>query len=215
MIKAGRVTVDGTPAHLGQQANPAEQEICVDGRPIETKRREKVYIMLHKPRGYVTTVRDDKGRRTVMDLLGADGKGLWPVGRLDWDSQGLLIMTNDGEVTRRLTHPSFQVEKVYRVRIRGQEFDQKVRDMEGPLKIDGEPIQPAKVRLLWFEGEEGLIEVKIKEGKNRQVRKMCAMFNLNVVRLTRVGEGELKIGGTKPGKWRHLTPREVAYVQGI
>lgn len=215
MIQHGRVTVDGKPAHLGQQADPLHQMIRVDGVPIPGALSERVYIMLYKPRGYVTTVRDDKGRRTVMDLLGRDGHGLWPVGRLDWDSQGLLLMTNDGEVTRRLTHPSFQVEKVYRVRVRGQEFEEKASAMEALRKIDGEPIQPAKTRLLWSEEDAGLIEVRIREGKNRQVRNMCALVGLQVVRLTRVGEGELKLGGLKPGKWRHLTAQEVEYLRSV
>lgn len=215
MILAGRVTVDGEPAELGQRANPVKQTICVDGRPITAKLDKRVYIMLNKPRGYVTTVKDDRGRRTVLDLLGEDGKGLWPVGRLDRDSQGLLLMTNDGEVTRRLTHPSFQVEKIYRVWVKGEDITQKARELEKPLVIDGEALQPAKARVIRITEEGGVLEVRIREGKNRQVRNMCAHFDLHVSRLTRIGEGELQLGKLELGKWRHLTPEEVTYLQSI
>ena len=215
LISAGRVTVDGIPAHLGQQADPATQVICVDGRPVDAALGERVYIMLNKPRGYVSTVRDDRGRKTVLDLLGPEGRGLWPVGRLDRDSQGLLLMTNDGEVTRRLTHPSFAVEKVYRVYVRGEDVARKAKELEGPLTIDGEALQPAKARLVREMSEGGVLEISIREGKNRQVRKMCALFDLHVSRLVRIQEGELHLGNLKTGAWRHLTKEEVAYLQGV
>ena len=215
MILAGRVTVDGVPAELGQRADPATQTICVDWRPVVAALEQRVYLMLNKPRGYVSTVRDDRGRRTVLDLLGDEGRGLWPVGRLDRDSQGLLLMTNDGEVTRRLTHPSFAVEKVYRVYVRGETVVEKAVALEGPLTIDGEALRPAKARLLREMSEGGVLEITIREGKNRQVRKMCALFDLHVTRLVRVREGQLQLGDLKTGAWRHLTAEEVAYLQGI
>ncbi|MCL2562741.1 MAG: rRNA pseudouridine synthase [Oscillospiraceae bacterium] len=222
LILAGRVTVDGAPAELGQRADPVVQVICVDGQPVTASLSERVYIMLNKPRGYVSTVRDDRGRRTVLDLIGDGGKGLWPVGRLDRDSQGLLLMTDDGDVTRRLTHPSFEVEKVYRVYVRnnaelkgGGDLAEKAVRMEEPLTIDGELLRPAKVRLVREMAEGGVLEVRIREGKNRQVRKMCALFDLHVTRLVRVGEGELQLGDLKTGTWRHLTAAEVAYLQGV
>ena len=221
LILAGRVTVDGEPAHLGQRADPAVQIICVDGRPVAALREERVYIMLNKPRGYVSTARDDRGRRTVLDLLGPEGQGLWPVGRLDRDSQGLLLITNDGEVTRRLTHPSFAVEKVYRVwvktvdSVRAGDLTRAVAALNEPLVIDGETLQPAKVRLVRETDGGGVLEVRIKEGKNRQVRKMCGLFDLEVSHLVRVQEGELQLRGLKIGSSRHLTAEEVAYLRRI
>jgi len=215
MIRAGRVTVDGVPAELGQRADPAAQTICVDWRPVVAALEPRIYIMLNKPRGFVSAVRDDRGRRTVLDLLGNEGPGLWPVGRLDRDSQGLLLMTNDGEVTRRLTHPSFAVKKVYRVYVRGESLAQKAVELEGPLTIDGEALQPAKARLIREMSEGGVLEVTIREGRNRQVRKMCALFDLHVTRLVRIQEGELSLGDLKTGTWRHLTEEEVSYLQGI
>ena len=215
MIKAGRVTVDGVRAELGQQADPSKQTICVDGRPLKGALEKRVYILLNKPRGYVTTVKDDRGRRTVLDLLGPEGRGLWPVGRLDRESQGLLLMTNDGDVTRVLTHPSFEVEKTYRVWVRGADVWQKVLELEKPLTIDGERLKAARVRLIDETSDGGVIDVKIKEGKNRQVRNMCALFDLEVIRLMRIREGELRLGDLQNGKWRHLTPEEVGYLRNI
>ena len=216
LIRAGRVSVDGTPAILGKRADPFTQEICVDGKPIPAPQGGRVYIMLNKPPGYVTTLRDDRGRRTVMDILGEHGAGLWPVGRLDYQSQGLLLLTNDGAVTQRLTHPSFEVEKIYQVRVRGREVEERTAQMEGPLIIDGAPIQPASARVLRVEPSgTAVIEVRIREGKNRQVRKMCAAVHLEVEQLTRVGEGALKLGDLKTGKWRHLTEEEIAYLQKL
>ncbi|MCL2368952.1 MAG: rRNA pseudouridine synthase [Oscillospiraceae bacterium] len=215
LISAGRVTVDGVPAQLGDRADPSSQVVAVDGVPVLAAEGERMYIMLNKPRGYVTTVKDDRGRRTVMDLLGEDGKGLWPVGRLDRDSQGLLLMTNDGAVTQRLTHPSFEVEKTYHAFVRGEEVAEKAYEMTKPLVIEGVRLQPAQVRLRRELSEGGVLEIQIKEGKNRQVRNMCAHFDLYVSRLVRVREGELQLGDLKTGNWRHLTPDEVAYLQGI
>ena len=213
MIQSGRVTIDGEPAHLGQRADPATQDIRVDGRPLPAARAETVYIMLHKPVGYISTVRDDRGRKTVMDLLGAQGEGLWPVGRLDRDSQGLLLITNDGGVTQRLTHPSFGVEKVYRVWVRGEGLEDKAKEMEGPLEIDGQATIPAKVCLLSQKRGGGILEVRLYEGKNRQVRKMCALFDLNVERLLRTEEGGLQLGDLKEGAWRPLKEEEVGILR--
>jgi len=215
MILAGRVTVDGVRAELGQQADPLRQTICVDGRPVTGALEARVYLMLNKPRGYVTTVRDERGRRTVLDLLGPEGRGLWPVGRLDRDSQGLLLMTNDGEVTRRLTHPSFAVEKLYRVWVQGEGVPEKAKALEGPLTIEGQVLQKAKVRLVQEREDGGVLEISIREGKNRQVRKMCALFDLEVLRLVRIGEGKLQLGDLKTGSSRHLTSEEVAYLKKI
>ena len=216
LILAGRVTVDGIVAELGQQADPDVQEICVDGVAISASLEGRVYIMLNKPRGTVTTVRDDRGRKTVMDILGNAGHGLWPVGRLDYLSQGLLLLTNDGEVTQRMTHPSFEVEKIYQVWVRGADLAQAVVAMEALTEIDGAPIGRPQVQLLRTESSGvGVLEVRIREGRNRQVRKMCAAVGLKVEQLIRVGEGALTLGDLPPGQWRYLTEAEIAYLQGV
>ena len=216
MILAGRVTVDGVAAELGQRADAETQVICVDGRPISAALTQRVYIMLNKPRGYVTTVRDERGRKTVMDLLGEAGHGLWPVGRLDYLSQGLLLLTNDGEVTRRLTHPSFEVEKVYHVWVRGGDIAKQAEAMAGELVLDGTPIKQAGVQVLRRSSSgAAVLEVRITEGRNRQVRRMCALCGLEVEQLMRVGEGALVLGDLQPGEWRYLRSEEVAYLRGL
>ena len=216
LILTGRVTVDGVLAELGQRADAETQIICVDGQAISARLERRVYIMLNKPRGYVTTVRDERGRKTVLDLLGDIGHGLWPVGRLDYLSQGLLLLTNDGEVTRRLTHPSFEVEKVYHVWVRGEDVARQAEAMAGELMLDGVPIKRAGVQILRTEPSGvTVLEVRITEGRNRQVRRMCALCGLEVEQLMRVGEGALVLGDLKPGAWRHLTDGEVTYLQGL
>ncbi|MCL2827798.1 MAG: rRNA pseudouridine synthase [Oscillospiraceae bacterium] len=216
LITAGRVTVDGIPAVLGQRADPFAQVICVDGKALSAPLEERTYMMLNKPVGYLTTVRDDRGRKTVMELLGACAQGLWPVGRLDRNSEGLLLLTDDGEVTRRLTHPSYGVEKIYRVWVSGGDLEQSATEMGAPLVIDGRPIQRARVRLIRTYGADGgILEVGIREGRNRQVRKMCDLCGLTVRRLMRVGEGQLQLGDLKIGAWRPLTTEEIAYLKKI
>ena len=207
-ITAGRVSVNGAPAELGQRADPDRDDIRVDGRPLSPK-AELVYLMLNKPRGYVTTLSDEKGRRTVADLTADCGARVWPVGRLDLDSEGLLLMTNDGDLTRRLLHPSGEVEKTYHVTVRGvvagaAERLAAIRDLEG------EPIRPAGVALLRRTGETAELAVTIHEGKNRQIRRMCAACGLTVKRLRRVREHTLELGELPVGTWRYLTAAEVA-----
>ena len=216
LITEGYVTVDGIPATLGTKADPNAQEICVHGKPIAAQRDAFTYILLHKPKGYLSTVTDDRGRKTVMDLLGDTGLGLWPVGRLDLDSQGLLLLSNDGALTQKLTHPSFGVEKTYQVKVKGENIEQAVSGLAGEIELDGEILNPAKVQLLSMQNADvALIEITINQGKNRQVRRMCALFELTVLSLTRVREGNLQLGALGTGKWRHLSAEEVQYLQKI
>ena len=216
LIEEGHVTVDGIPAALGTKADPSTQEICVYGKAITAEQADFTYILLHKPKGYLSTVTDDRGRKTVMDLLGEVGQGLWPVGRLDLDSQGLLLLTNDGALTQKLTHPSFGVEKTYEVKVRGENIEQAVLGLGGELTLDGEILNPAKVQLLSKQSADtALLEITINQGKNRQVRRMCALFDLNVLSLTRVREGNLQLGALNAGKWRHLLAEEARYLQEI
>ena len=207
-ITAGRVSVNGAPAELGQRADPDRDDIRVDGRPLSPK-AEPVYLMLNKPRGYVTTLSDERGRPTVADLTADCGARVWPVGRLDLDSEGLLVMTNDGDLTRRLLHPSGEVEKTYHVTVRGPvagaaERRSAIRDLEG------EPIRPAGVVGLRRAGGTAELAVTIHEGKNRQIRRMCAACGLTVRRLRRVREHTLELGELPPGRWRYLTAAEIA-----
>lgn len=208
-LSAGRVTVNGHTAALGQKADPDRDVICVDGAPVHAP-SAPTYLMLHKPRGYITTLSDEKGRPAVADLVHDCPARVWPVGRLDWDSEGLLLMTNDGELTHRLTHPSHQVEKEYIVTVTG-DIDAALPILEGPMSLDDVPLAPAQVRVL---GEKRLAIV-IHQGKNRQVRRMCAAAGLEVTRLKRLREGTLTLGDLPRGQWRLLTAAEVAALKAL
>ena len=212
-LTAGRVTVNGETARLGQKADQDRDEILVDGAPL--KGPEKwVYLMLNKPRGYVTTLSDEQGRPTVAELTADAGVRVYPVGRLDLDSEGLLLLTNDGALTARLLHPSHEVDKTYRVQVYGPvagaaEKLAAIRDLRG------EPIRPARVRCLWQGEKTAELEITIHEGKNRQIRRMCARCDLKVKRLRRVREHTLELGDLPPGQWRYLTEAEVAELKGL
>lgn len=211
LIRAGRVTVNGAAAELGQKADILQDEICVDGKAL-TKRPQSLTIMLHKPRGYVTTASDEKGRKTVMDLVRGCGVRLWPVGRLDMDSEGLLLLTNDGALTNHLLHPSHAVDKVYHVWVSGDiaAAVPKLRAME---KLDGESIRCPDVKFIKKLDQGGILAVMIHEGKNRQVRRMCAHAGLQVSRLKRVREGAVSLGDLPMGKWRVLTEKEITLLK--
>lgn len=207
-IRAGRVTVNGKPAKLGDKADLSRDRVELDGKPLKA-REEHTYLMLHKPRGYVSTLSDERGRRTVAELVAGCGARVWPVGRLDLDSEGLLLMTDDGGLTHALLHPRGEVEKEYLVWVTG-ELDAALPILRGRLSLDGVALAPAKVELLRREGEaQGLLSVTIHEGKNRQVRRMCALAGLEVTRLKRVREGALRLGELPKGKWRPLTREEL------
>lgn len=206
-ITAGRVAVNGIPAALGQRADPERDEITVDGRPLR-RRDPWVCLMLNKPRGVVTTLSDEKGRRTVADLTADCGVRVYPVGRLDLDSEGLLLMTNDGALMQRLLHPSGQVDKTYHVSVYGP-VEGAAERLSQVRNLDGEPIRPAQVEVLRQSGRTALLSVTIHEGKNRQIRRMCAVCGLTVKRLRRVREHTLELGDLSPGKWRYLTEAEM------
>lgn len=206
-ITAGRVTVNGIVAELGQRADPAKDEILVDGKPLEPK-AEHVYLLLNKPRGYVTTLSDEKDRKTVADLVKESGVRVFPVGRLDLDSEGLLLMTNDGDLMHHLLHPSGEVDKVYHVSVYGQ-VGNAAKRLAALTELDGEMIRPATVNVLRQTGQTAELEITIHEGKNRQIRRMCASCGLNVKRLRRVREHSLELGELPVGKWRYLTDEEI------
>lgn len=207
-INAGRIRVNGKIAKLGDRADLETDQIEVDGVLIRPP-QVRTYLMLNKPRGYVTTLSDEKGRRTVAQLVSDCGKRVWPVGRLDLDSEGLLILTDDGELTQHLIHPSHQVEKEYLVWVSG-DVGKGIPILSSPMELDGELLSPAKVRRGKNSGAVTQLSVTIHQGKNRQVRRMCAKAGLEVLRLKRIREGELQLDRTIPvGKWRYLTDTEI------
>ena len=206
-IKAGRVTVNGKTAALGDTADADTDEICVDGNPLPRQER-LVYLVLHKPRGYVTTLHDEKGRPDAAQLVADCGARVYPVGRLDMDSEGLLLFTNDGAFANRLMHPSHQVEKTYEVQVSGYAAE-KLTLLRRPIVLDGYRIAPPEVRLLRRAGDKAWVQVVIHEGRNRQVRRMCQAAGLAVLRLKRTREGDLCLGDLPLGKWRSLTEAEI------
>lgn len=211
-IAAGRVIVNGRIARVGDKADPDRDTVLVDGSPLRGA-AQHVYLMLHKPRGYVTTLSDERGRRTAAELVADCGTRVYPVGRLDRDSEGLLLFTNDGQLTHALLHPSHQVDKTYIVSVTGAEDGSAVR-LAAVDKLDGESIVPAQVEELHRSGTAAEYRVVIHQGKKRQIRRMCAAAGLEVTRLCRVAEGGLRLGGLPPGKWRYLTEEELGLIRG-
>ncbi len=207
LIRQGRVTVNGVPAALGDGADPERDEILLDGQPLP-QRQEYVYLMLNKPRGYVTTLSDEKGRPDAARLVADCGVRVYPVGRLDMDSEGLLLFTNDGEFANRMMHPRGEVSKTYEVWVTGYGPGAEVR-LSQPITLDGYTIRKPGVRLVRAQREKAKFLVTIHEGRNRQVRRMCEAAGMQVTRLRRIREGTLSLGNLEPGKWRYLSKEEV------
>lgn len=202
-LAAGRVTVNGVPAAVGDKADPELDIVAVDGAEI-ARPTAHTYIMLHKPRGYVTTMSDEKGRPTVAELVADCPSRVWPVGRLDMDSEGLLILTDDGDLTHRLTHPSHEIRKEYHVCVTG-DVAKAIPALSVPMMVDGECMAADLVR----QTGAHTLTIVIHQGKNRQIRRMCAAAGLTVTRLLRVREGQLALGNLKPGCWRKLSRDEI------
>lgn len=211
-IAAGRVTVNGRRVRVGDKADPETDDIRVDGRPLRGA-AQHVYLMLHKPRGYVTTLSDERGRPTAASLVRGCGTRVYPVGRLDLDSEGLLLFTNDGALTHALLHPSYQVDKTYIVTVTGAAED-SARQLSAVDRLDGQPIVPAAVTELYRKDGTAKYRVVIHQGKKRQIRRMCAAAGLTVTRLCRVVEGSITLGDLPPGKWRYLTAEELQSIKG-
>jgi len=211
----GRVTVNGaTIRELGTKADPAHDEIRVDGRRIKVVEHHR-YLLLNKPRGYVTTRSDPQRRPTVIDLLRGVREYVYPVGRLDFESEGLLLLTNDGDLAARLTHPSHGVARVYEARVLGVPDDHDLERLSRGLVVDGKRTQPAEVSLKPIRrgADEATIVLTIREGRNRQVRKMCDAIGHPVSQLRRVAIGPIRDGRLKPGTWRDLRGDEVALLR--
>lgn len=209
----GRVSVNGrTVRELGARADPERDDILVDGRRIQIAAR-RLYFLLNKPRGYVTTRSDPEGRPTVMDLLEGVREYVYPVGRLDYDSEGLLLLTNDGDLAARFMHPRHGIDRVYEARVRGIPDDRACRRLESGVRIDGRKTAPARVRLLasgvGARGDQSILELTLIEGRTRQVRKMCEAVGYPVIRLRRVRVGPIADPSLPPGTFRELTREEI------
>jgi len=207
MIEAGQVTVNGLMAALGDSADPDADEIRIDGRLLP-REQSFVYLMLNKPRGFVTTLSDEKGRPTAAQLVADCGTRVYPVGRLDMDSEGLLLFTNDGEFANRLTHPKQELDKVYEVWVNRYAPGGEER-LSQSVVLDGYKIRPPKVELLSAREDTARFRITIHEGRNRQIRRMCELAGMYCTRLRRIQEGSLALGGLPKGKWRYLTPEEI------
>lgn len=208
IIEAGKVKVNGHVAHIGDKVNPKKDLVTVRGKRINSVSRN-YYIMLHKPRGYVTTVSDELGRKTVMDLVSDIKARIYPVGRLDKDSEGLLLLTNDGAFANALSHPGHNFAKVYRVTVRPEINDEILFNLRNGIEIDGRKTAPCDVNVITEEPGRVVLEFILREGRNRQIRKMCEAVNLQVAKLKRISVGSLKLGMLPQGKWRELTDNEV------
>lgn len=214
LIEAGKVRVNGRIATLGDKVDPKRDKVTVRGKNVVAV-TQKVYIMLHKPRGYVTTMSDEFDRKNVADLVKDVGVKVFPVGRLDRDSEGLLIMTNDGELANTITHPSSHVNKTYRVTVGGAVDDDRIKRLCEGVVIDGKKTMPCDVFVIERREDRTVLNFIIQEGRNRQIRKMCDTVGLEVLRLKRIEIAGVKLGGLKPGSWRELNERELTRLENI
>ncbi len=219
-IERGNVTVNGVPAELGQKIDPKKDKVLWNGSPVAADEKKRtVCVLLNKPRGYVTTLSDERGRKTVAELVEDVGTRLYPVGRLDLDSEGLLLMTNDGALTNRLTHPKEEIPKIYHVVVSGNLTAGQLQHLSSPMTIDGYRIRPVPVTVLDRRKSKSgkdctVLEMVLYEGRNRQIRKMCESTHLSVLRLKRVAIGAISLHGVRVGEWRYLTKEEIDYLKG-
>ena len=214
LIAGGKVKINGRKAEIGESVDPKRDKVTLSGKAV-TQTGDKLYIMLNKPRGYVTTLSDEYGRKTVNDLVKDAGARLFPVGRLDKDSEGLLIMTNDGELANILTHPSSLVNKTYRVTVAGATDDKVLERLSNGVVIDGKKTKPCDIFVMERKEDRTVLGFVLHEGRNRQIRKMCETAGYNVLRLKRTEIAGVKLGGLKIGSWRPLNERELTRLQNV
>ena len=212
-IKNGNVKVNGEIATIGMRIDPEKDIVTYREKQIKPRRDENVYLMLNKPRGFVTTMSDEQNRRSVADLVCEVGARVYPVGRLDMDSDGLLLLTNDGALTNKLTHPRHEIPKIYRVTVSGGVSAEQLAILRAPMIIDGYEILPVKTEVISKNGSQAILEMTLYEGRNRQIRKMCDAASLKIKRLCRIAIGDLSLGELPVGKWRYLTDDEIAYLK--
>ena len=214
MITAGRVSVNGAVVtELGSKADPERDKICLDGKPV-TVSNKRIYVLLHKPAGYVTTMADPEGRPVITELVKSIPERLFPVGRLDFNTEGLLLLTNDGEWANRLAHPRHEVEKEYLVKIRGALPQEKITRLTSGIQLDDGPTAPARLEIIRVLEKNVWFTITIHEGRYRQVRRMCEALELPLVKLKRVRYGSIHLGELKPGEYRLLEPSEVNQLAG-
>lgn len=211
-IKNGNVSVNGHVAELGMKINPKKDTVSYKNKRITYEKKAYTYIMMNKPRGYLSSTSDDRGRKCVTDLLSGIDARVYPVGRLDLISEGMLLLTDDGELKNRLTHPSHSLPKIYRVKVSGDVNEEQYNTLTSPMIIDGYKIKPVSVTVGESDESGTVLKMTLLEGRNRQIRKMCEQVGLTVKRLSRISIGNLKLNSLPVGKWRHLTPDEVQYL---
>lgn len=212
-ILAGNITVNGEAVEVGRVIDPTRDKVRYKGRPVAQKRNShKLYLMLNKPRGYVTTMSDDKDRKCVASLVKDVGERVYPVGRLDYESEGMLIMTNDGDLANKLMHPKHHIPKTYNVRIEGNVTKDQLKTLNSEMEIDGYKIMPVETKVLRAKNGYTMLEMVLKEGRNRQIRKMCEQVGLEITILRRVAVGEIEMTDLRAGKWRWLTKEEIEYL---
>ncbi len=214
-IRLGKVRVNGVIASVGDTVEPGIDKVELGGKIIIPMTEENVCIMLNKPRGYVTTMSDEKGRKNVSELVCDLGMRVYPIGRLDMDSDGLLLLTNNGDLANKLTHPRHEIPKIYRVSVKGIPNAEQLKRLGSEMKIDGYKILPVKVEIISrarTADESSVLQMTLYEGRNRQIRKMCDAVGLKIRRLSRVSIGKIALGSLTPGKWRRLTKKEIDYL---
>ena len=212
-IKSGNILINGRKAEPGDKVTPGRDEVRYKNRKIVMQRGEHIYIMLNKPEGYVTTLSDEKGRKCVTDLIKGVDRRVYPVGRLDMGSEGLLLLTDDGELTEKLTHPRHRIPKIYNVKIKGEITEEQYKALLSPMEIDGYVIEPVYSEVLSRGEGRTLLQMTLYEGRNRQIRKMCEQVGLEVRHLKRIAIGKLKLGSLRSGEWRYLSKEQVTYLK--
>lgn len=215
-IRSGLVRVNGEIASLGLRIDPERDVVEYEGKRILLPQAERICILLNKPRGYVTTLSDEKGRRTVAELVADVGQRVYPIGRLDMDSDGLLLLTNDGALANRLTHPRHEIPKIYRVTVRGAVSEEQLHALNQSMVLDGYEILPVQTTRISYrrDEEKTILEMRLYEGRNRQIRKMCETVHLSVMRLCRIAIGDIRLGTLPQGAWRRLSDAELEYLRG-
>ncbi len=216
-IENGSITVNGEAVEVGRKINPKKDKVMYKGKTVifRGNDEEKLYIMLNKPRGYVTTMKDEKGRKCLPELLSGVPGRVYPCGRLDMDSEGLVILTNDGQAAAALMHPAHEVEKIYHVKIKTDVTQDELKALNTPMEIDGYKLKPVKVTVMSQKDGETLLKFILTEGRNRQIRKMCEKVGLRVARLRRISVGELNIGVLPVGKWKYMNHNEEEWMKSL
>ena len=214
-IELGHFTINGVKAEIGDKVDPINDFVEYKGKPLlNDKPNGYTYIILNKPKGYITSMSDEKGRKCVAELVADAGVRVYPVGRLDYNSEGLLLMTDDGAFTEYMTHPRHEIPKIYHVRLKGDITDEEIARLGAPMRIDGREIMPVNCKIIERKHTSTVIEMKLYEGRNRQIRKMCEQVGLTIRSLKRVAIGNITLSDLGVGKWRYLTVSQVKYLMG-